>query len=583
MSFGKIPQSFIQDIVSRTDIVDIVQSRLSLIKRGDNYVTRCPFHQEKTPSFTVSLSKQFYYCFGCRAHGNVISFLMAYDRLEFIDVIEYLASQLGLEVPHQHEQQQTIPPELYEFMESVAKYYQKQLRAAPQAINYLKSRGLTGQIAKEFLIGYAPTEWNNLLNDLHFNQKDRGYLVSNGLLIEKDNNRHYDRFRNRIIFPIRDLRGRVIAFGGRTISGEEPKYLNSPETPIFHKSNELYGLYEARKKNHKLKNILIVEGYMDVISLAQHGITYAVATLGTAINRTHLLKLLRYSSNLIFCFDGDLAGQNAAWKALTIALSLLRDGVHLQFLFLPEKEDPDSFIRKIGAKEFEHHLQCAHSIDEILFTKLQQEIPIHSPEGKAHFAKVASQLLNTMPQGLYRSLLYKQLAQLLDISITDLEKLQESTAKSHYRKEKHSIYDTHISTILSPAKLAIAILLQKPQLATNVNDLAVLEQCQTPERNLFIQLVRLLQQEPSVSTGHLLTHWTQPTDQCMIAELAALPLTIPEEGIRDEFLGTLDRLKEQSWDHMARKLIDKGKHQNLTKNEKEQLNAILKKKACKNQ
>src|SRR3990167_6370256 len=332
----RIPKPFIQDVVARTDIVAIIQSRIELKKRGHTHVACCPFHAEKTPSFTVSQSKQFYYCFGCGAHGNVIGFLMEYDPSSFVDAVTDLATQLGMPIPLEANDANTAQNDiLYTLLYNAQVLYEKQLKQSNTAIQYLKDRGLTGKIAKAFGIGYAPNAWEFLSNALGKNKSDREALILAGMLIEKQN-RHYDRFRDRILFPIRDIRGKTIGFGGRTLTSEIPKYLNSPETPVFHKNQTLYGLYETCQQHRKLQRVLVVEGYLDVISLAQHGITYAVATLGTALNAKHIQLLLRYTSDIIFCFDGDAAGQKAAWKALTFSLPLLRDGLNIRFLLLDQ-------------------------------------------------------------------------------------------------------------------------------------------------------------------------------------------------------------------------------------------------------
>ncbi|EKD77123.1 MAG: DNA primase, partial [uncultured bacterium] len=363
---NRIPKAFIQDVVARTDIVAIIQSRVELKKRGHTYTACCPFHAEKTPSFTVSQSKQFYYCFGCGAHGNAIGFLMEYDHLSFVDAITDLAQQLGMVIPLEANDAETANYDvLYTQLYNAQTLYEKELKKSSTAIAYLKNRGLTGKIAKEFGIGYAPNAWEFLSQSLGKNKSDREALATAGMLIEKNPGHYYDRFRDRILFPIRDVRGKTIGFGGRTLTNEIPKYLNSPETPIFHKNQTLYGLYETCQHHRKLNRALVVEGYLDVISLAQHEINYAVATLGTALNAKHIQLLLRYTSDIIFCFDGDNAGQKAAWKALTFSLPLLRDGLNIRFLFLPQTEDPDSCVRKIGKDAFEKLIDNATDLPTV--------------------------------------------------------------------------------------------------------------------------------------------------------------------------------------------------------------------------
>jgi DNA primase len=345
----QIPRDFIDQLLNRVDIVDFIDSRITLRKKsGNNFFACCPFHNEKNPSFSVSQPKQFYYCFGCGAHGNAIDFLMQYDRLNFPEAIEALAKQVGMEVPKQsispqQAEKAAAQQSLYELLAQVAKFYQSQLRTHNRAIEYLKQRGVSGEIAKSFAIGVAPQGWDNLLQKI--GQHAKQALLEVGMLIKKEEGGCYDRFRDRIMFPIHDRRGRIIGFGGRIIDQGEPKYLNSPETPLFQKGHELYGLYQALQANRQLERIIVVEGYMDVIALFQHDITYAVATLGTATSSSHIERLLRHTAEIIFCFDGDQAGRSAAWRALQVTLPLMRDGIQVRFLFLPEGEDPDSLVR----------------------------------------------------------------------------------------------------------------------------------------------------------------------------------------------------------------------------------------------
>lgn len=568
---GRIPQSFIQDVLQRTNIVALIQARVQLTKRGANHLARCPFHDEKTPSFTVSEDKQFYYCFGCGAHGNAIGFLMAFDRMEFLDALSHLASQLGMEIPQSDAQKSHSDDTqaFYPLLQKVAHYYQQQLRHAPHAIDYLKARGLDGHIAKRFAIGFAPAQWENLLPHLSRDPQTTAQLLTNGLLIKK-NQRRYDRFRNRIMFPIRDVRGRVIAFGGRTIGEDLPKYMNSPETPIFHKSSELYGLYEARQQNKALKRVVIVEGYMDVVSLNQHGITYAVATLGTATNPRHLQKLLRYTNEVIFCFDGDNAGRNAAWKALTISLPTMRDGIHLRFLFLPQDEDPDTLIQKIGREKFEKLLDESAMLSTVFFNHLQNEIPLKSLDGKAHFAKEAATYLNTMPEGLFRQLLFKQLGELLHIGAEELMALLANPKPTQPTQHPH-----RSDEVLPPAYLAIALLLQKPSLVSGINNPEGLAQTHAPGIPLLMRLIKILQSQPQLSTGHLLALCQNADDQQWIAQLAARKLPIAEPGLALELQGALTRLREQRQDRLAEQLIQKAETTGLTLEEKKKLHQLL--------
>ncbi|HIZ52220.1 MAG TPA: DNA primase, partial [Candidatus Pseudomonas excrementavium] len=418
---GLIPQGFIDDLLGRTDVVEVVGSRLKLKKTGKNYSALCPFHNEKSPSFSVSPDKQFYYCFGCGAGGNAIGFLMDFERLDFPQAVEELARQAGVEVPREERSdrrggnrpsRQDSP--LYPVLENAAAYYRQQLRQHAQrkrAVDYLQQRGLTGQIAKLYDIGFAPPGWNNLMGHLATDNTEEKVLIEAGLVVENpDSGKRYDRFRDRITFPIRDSRGRVIGFGGRVLGDDKPKYLNSPETPVFHKGRELYGLYEARKQNRQLDDILVVEGYMDVIALAQHGVTNAVATLGTATSEEHLKRLFRIVNSVVFCFDGDNAGRQAAWRALQSCLPALEDGRHVRFMFLPEGQDPDSLIRSEGHDAFRARMvQQAQPLTDYLFRHLAEEAPPDSLEGKAHLATLALPLIEQVPGSLLRRLLRQSL------------------------------------------------------------------------------------------------------------------------------------------------------------------------------
>ena len=557
----RIPQSFIQDLLSRIDIVELIQSRVGLKRRGHNYLGLCPFHNEKTPSFTVSPAKQFYYCFGCGASGNAINFLMGFDCTEFIEIITDLSVQLGLKIPI--ETRRSGSPELenyYNLLAKIASYYRQQLKRSLIAINYLKSRGLTGEIAKQFTIGYASSNWENL-KAFTKNPKVKIQLIVNGLLIKKDH-RHFDRFRHRIIFPIRDVRGRIIAFGGRTLGNDQPKYMNSPETPIFHKGNELYGLYEARKRQANLSCFLIVEGYMDVISLHQYQITYVVATLGTTTSAQHLKKLLRYSNEIIYCFDGDNAGRRAAWRALTESLPLMRDGIYIRFLFLPEGEDPDSLIHKIGKEAFEAKIKAALPLSDVFFEHLQREIPLYSLADKANFAKRALKYLSAMPKGLFYQLLVKELAKRLAIGIDEIHSLIEDNLEKRHISTNHSLLS---SQVLSLAYHAISILAQIPSLVTLIPKDA-LPLSSAPDMQLLFKIVRLLNKKQINSTAELLALWSDPKERQLIADLVGRRLfeetRLSTDDLATELKGAVQRLKEQSEKEKTLQLL---RRKNLTK------------------
>ena len=433
---GLIPQSFIDDLLNRTDIVDVVSSRIQLKKTGKNYSACCPFHKEKTPSFTVSPDKQFYYCFGCGAGGNALGFVMDHDQLEFPQAIEELAKRAGMDVPREesgrgHKPRQPVDSPLYPLLNAAAEHYRQALKSHPQrkyAVEYLKGRGLTGEIARDFGLGFAPPGWDNLLKQLGGDALQQKVMIDAGLLIENaENGRRYDRFRDRIMFPIRDSRGRVIAFGGRVLGDDKPKYLNSPETPVFHKGQELYGLYEARKHNRDLDEIMVVEGYMDVIALAQQGLRNAVATLGTATSEEHLKRLFRIVPSVLFCFDGDAAGRNAAWRALESTLSSLQDGRRARFLFLPDGEDPDTLVRAEGTDALRARInQHAQPLADYFFQQLSEEADPRSLEGKAHLVTLAAPLIDKIPGNNLRALMRQRLSEITGLSGEALSQVASS-------------------------------------------------------------------------------------------------------------------------------------------------------------
>ncbi len=458
-----IPKNFIQDLLNRLDIVDVVERYVPLKKAGANYVACCPFHNEKSPSFTVSQTKQFYHCFGCGAHGTAIGFVMEHAGLGFVDAIEELARGVGLEVPHERqaavEGYQKIAPDLYEVMQTATRYYREQLKLSRRAIDYLKQRGLSGEIAARFGIGYAPEGWQNLAAAFPDYQDET--LSETGLVIDKEDEAHargtpkvdnllsskldaeltpppdtratrghgagkrYDRFRDRIMFPIINARAQVIGFGGRVLDKGEPKYLNSPETPLFEKGHELYGLYQAQKAVRAGQQVLVVEGYMDVVALAQHGVEYTVATLGTATTPYHIQKLLRLADDVVFCFDGDKAGQRAAWRALENALPYLQDGKRISFLFLPVEHDPDSYIREFGEAAFEQRIQEAMPLSSYLLREISDGLDLRTHEGRNQLLQRAKPLLTAIVAPATALLLRKEVAALSGVSQAELEALYE--------------------------------------------------------------------------------------------------------------------------------------------------------------
>jgi DNA primase len=429
---GRIPQNFIDELIARADIVEIIGARVPLKKSGREYKACCPFHSEKTPSFWVSPEKQFYHCFGCGKHGTVLGFLMDHDHMEFLEAVEELATRLGLEVPR--EALTTAGPRradepLYELMAQVARFYTECLAHEPRARQYLAKRAVSAATLERFAIGYAPNSWNELLRRFAAGDAERQRLLDAGLIIERERGqaqvgeRYYDRFRDRIMFPIRDARGRVIAFGGRIIDAGEPKYLNSPETALFHKGRELYGLYETRRARPNLSRLVIVEGYMDAVQLHQAGIDYTVATLGTATTPEHFHRMFRLSNSLVFAFDGDRAGRAAAWRALQHALPETREGREIRFLFLPEGHDPDTLVAAEGRAAFEARLESAVPLSEYLVAELSAQSDLGSADARARFAESARPLFAKVPEGVYRELLLARLAEVVGLPARRLEEL----------------------------------------------------------------------------------------------------------------------------------------------------------------
>lgn len=533
---GRIPQHFIDELLDRLDIVEVIDRRVKLKKSGRNYMACCPFHDEKTPSFSVNQEKQFYHCFGCGAGGNIISFLMDYERLDFPRCVESLADMAGLEVPREasvFEEEPVNKRNIYTLLEKAANYYQQQLRQHPQkqqAINYLRGRGLSGDIAKRFGMGYAPPGWDLLLQELGTTEDDRQLLIDGGMLVEKpEENKCYDRFRDRIMFPIHDNRGRVIAFGGRVLGDDKPKYLNSPETPVFHKGRELYGLYQAKKTNRQLRQLLVVEGYMDVVALAQFGINNAVATLGTATSSDHLKRIFRICPEVVFCFDGDEAGRKAANRALEATLPTMEDGRQAKFLFLPQGEDPDSLVRKIGCDDFQRLIDQAAPLESYLFEHLEADIDTNSLEGKARLSKVAAPLLGMLPEGVYKTLMLKNLAErsgldeqaLLGIIAQRAEKNATTTSIATASKMAPTATNQHQAAPIKRQRLetnndihrdallyAIGLLILYPGAAKSLPKLDLHKDGAANE--LLLDIISLAQKRAELTTYMILANWQHP-------------------------------------------------------------------------
>lgn len=562
---GKIPQSFIDDLLERTDIVELIDARVKLKKTGSNYSALCPFHNEKTPSFSVNPDKQFYYCFGCGAGGNAISFLMDYERSDFVETIEKLAAHQGLNIPREENplayQQQQTRRTAYELMEKASTWYQQQLashRTKQQAIDYLRQRGLSGEICKQFGIGYAPPGWDNLLKQLGTDTEQIRLLIETGMLISKDNDQgHYDRFRDRLMFPIIDNRGRVIAFGGRVLNDDKPKYLNSPETTIFHKQQELYGLYQARQANRHLQRLIMVEGYMDVVALAQFGINNAVATLGTSASSAHMEKVFRHSNEVVFCFDGDSAGIKAAERALEAVLPMMQPGKQARFLFLPEGEDPDSWVRQIGAEKFNWHVEKAASLSEHLFELHSRQLDLSRPDDRAQLISDMMPHLRMLPEGPLQSLIIRSLSEKTGLPVDELEALYTATkampaaalqahsqaAPAPVQREKLSRDQRRVSR--TPVRTAAALLMLHPDYAQLTPDLTPhFQQTSDDELLLLQQIHQYLLQNPGISTATVLGHWLGKAPDAI---KRLLSLELPNEGPeqrQQEYLDAIQQAKK---------------------------------------
>ena len=601
---GRIPQKFLDDLLDRVDIVEVIDRRVKLKKTGKNYSARCPFHEEKTPSFSVNPDKQFYYCFGCGAGGNALGFVMDYENVDFPQAVETLAGSLGLEVPREQSRPGSSQPSreetgkpLYALLEQAARYYQKQLRTHPdasRAVTYLKQRGLTGEIAKRFDLGFAPPGWDNLLQALGSSEEQRKLLLEAGMLVQNEAGRTYDRFRDRVMFPIRDQRGRIIAFGGRVLGDDKPKYLNSPETPVFSKGRELYGLYQARQANRKLERVLVVEGYMDVIALAQHDITQATATLGTATSQTHLERLYRLTPEVVFCFDGDAAGRKAALRALETVLPCMEDGRQARFLFLDEGEDPDTLVRKLGSEAFRELVKRATPLEAFLFDAVSEGLDTATLEGRARLSKLALPWLRQLPDGVFRQLMFRALAERTGLTVAELMHLEappppssaspqepppsgETGNRGPRQRSPTSRAPLGYSNL---AQAAIALLLHQPDIAPRV-ELEPLTALEGDDIVLLRELLDLLQRRPDSNTAMLLGHWYGTPEGELLSRLAGEERLIPREGIEKQFTDTLATLVQRPQRSKLSARVDKLKATNyadMSEADKQQLRELLKEK-----
>lgn len=568
---GRIPKQFIDELIGRTDIVDLIGTRIQLKKAGREYKACCPFHDEKTPSFTVSQAKQFYHCFGCNAHGTALGFIMEYDRLEFVEAVETLAASMGMEVPH--ESGPSAPrrdPDLYPLLADAENFFRQQLKTNDRAVAYLKKRGLSGETAARFGIGYAADSWDELLKELGTDGKTRERLVLAGLVIEKEQNKVYDRFRDRIMFPIRDSRGRCIGFGGRVLDKGEPKYLNSPETSLFHKGSELYGLYEARQENRDLARLIVVEGYMDVVGLAQHGICNAVATLGTATTNAHLRRLFQASEEVVFCFDGDRAGRAAAWRALENALPQTGGGHQLRFLFLPDGQDPDSLVRESGAETFASYMAQAETLSEYLIRHLGEQVDMSKLDGKARFAELARPLLRQIPAGAFRELLANEVAELAGAG----DRLARQLAEDGDRP-KRVPQRSRSSGRGDLVRQAVTTLLRYPAVAAHAGDTGWLLEMDGEGCRILRMLLEDALQNPDITTAMLLERHRDDDQSAALMKLAAAESLVDEEEAIAEFRDTLSILSRQSAANRLDTLLDTARENELSADEKAELKDLL--------
>lgn len=580
-----IPRDFVDELIARADIVEVIDGYVPLRKAGKDYMACCPFHQEKTPSFTVSRDKQFYYCFGCGATGNVVSFLIDHAGLDFVEAVTDLAGRLGLEVPQAARENEDSLAEgrrLYEVLNRVAAFYIQQLHqhpAAAEARAYLNRRGLDEATQDEFQLGFAPPGWNALLDAFGDNPATRRDLMAAGMLSENDQGKVYDRFRQRVMFPIHDQRGRVIAFGGRVLDQGEPKYLNSPETELFHKGRELYGLHRLRKARPRPERVVVVEGYMDVVGLARHGIDNAVATLGTATSGEHIARLFRAVEHIVFCFDGDRAGRQAAWRALEAALPHLEDGREIRFAFLPEGEDPDSLAREQGGEGFLARLDQSMALSEMLFGTLVERTDLRFPEGKAKLVKEVNPLLGRIPGEVLRNLLVQRLSK-----ITELKAEQIQFGIEHQAPPPPPMARTPAKKRIapSPMRTAVGLLLQYPGWIAGEERFRKLPRFRLPGGDLLAELADFVQSRAhlAVTTGMLLEHWKASPQLATLHKLATWEQPLHDETqVRQEFWDAITRLEEQQRDHQLDTLLQKANVTELNEEERGLLAQLYRQRA----
>lgn len=571
-----IAKPFVRQLLERIDIVDVVSKYITLKKQGANYVACCPFHQEKTPSFSVNQSKQFFYCFGCKAHGDAIKFLQLHENFSFVDSVETISRTAGISVVYDTNNassaQQDTTNKLFALLEKAQIFYANSLYSQNAGIarNYLSGRGVDADIAKQYGVGFSPDGWDNLIK--HMSQGQLNDLQQCGLVISNES-KSYDRFRNRIMFPIRDRRGRTVGFGARTLQKDDhPKYLNSPETPIFHKSRQLYGLYEARRATRTFTKILVVEGYMDVIGLAKYGIHYAVATLGTATTSNHLQILFKECKKIIFCFDGDNAGRKAAWHALGVALPFMTEGNNVEFLFLPEGEDPDSLVQKQGKESFEDALGKSVTLSNFLLQSLSKDLNLATAEGKSSFCKNLETYLPILPNGVYKEALYDEIEGMVSLSRQQIQAFIKQPSQ-HFAKPK--IPEFKSSGLL---EMVLSYLVQFPEY---LKDIEVPEKFSSSEYKIINKFVDLISNNNLSSTAEIFARLSEKPDLLeVVAKLASVqhPGTVQPQDLQDVLFRIHKQEQLQALQQQINDLLVKAKQSKLSKVETKQLNVLMQQK-----
>lgn len=567
----KLEQSFIDEVIARNDIVKIIESYIPLKKQGKNYGANCPFHQENTPSFTVNSQKQFFYCFGCKESGNVITFIMQYEKLSFIETIEKLANNTGIAIPKNNiNQEYSKTKTLANINDFTANFYEQQLKNHPLAIKYLKNRKITGITAKKFRLGYAKDAWNNLNNSLttekfHINDQEQA-----GVVVIQNPKKYYDRFRNRVMFPIRDHRGQIVGFGGRSLNNQDkPKYLNSPETPLFHKSKVFYGLYESLQQQKDLEHAIIVEGFLDVIQLHQHGITCALATLGTATSVDHLNLIMRYTKKIIFCFDGDLAGKTAAKKAMLTCMENLLDDIEYKFIILPDNSDPDTILLNKGTPYFQQLIDNAINIDDFFLQTMAESLNLNEVPHRSKLIANCIPIIDNIPGKIIQKIILNKLSQLVKIDVSEFATTKETVAAIPPSQPQNKTKSSLIVGIC-------AALLQNPEFIKHITPELVNEINSLPKMQLLQAIILTIQQNPTINTARLIEQWRSTKNEPTILQLASYQLSENKELLQDEFINMLKKLLDSIYSNKIELLMNKCQVSELQDDERISLINLIK-------